>query len=110
MTSLIFLANGLPLPSTLRRPDPEEVRRLPLRGRWEVRIINSLLGLAREAGALSDPALLALPDCIRANEAGWAAATASSASRRRPFWTRVRGRLARELRQWRRPEVGSERG
>jgi hypothetical protein len=109
MTSLMFLANGLPLPSTLRRPDPEQVRRLRLRGRWEVRSIDSLLGLAREAGVLNEPALLALPDCIRANEAGWTAATASNAAGRRPFWTRVRGRLARELRQRTRPGLGSER-
>ena len=105
MTALTFLANGLPLPSTLRRPDQEEVRRLPLRGRWEVRAIGNLLARARDVGAADQPALLALSDCIRLNEARWAGAPSDGLGRRR-FWPRVRGRLARELRQWGRRTVG----
>ena len=100
MTSLIFLANGLPLPSTLRPPDPEQVHRLLLRGRWEVRSIDNLLARARDVGVVDQPALLALPECVRRNEARWSAATVRQEPGRRPLWRRVRGRLARELRQW----------
>jgi hypothetical protein len=100
MTSLIFLANGLPLPATLRHPEPEEVRALRLRGFWEIRTIGALLALAKDVGAADEPALMALGECIQRNEARWAAETASNGSGHRPLWPRVRARIGRGLRQW----------
>jgi hypothetical protein len=100
MTSLIFLANGLPLPGTLRHPEPEEVRALRLRGIWEIRAIGALLALATDVGAGDEPALIALRECVQRNEARWAAETAVNGSGRRPLWPRARARIGRGLRQW----------
>jgi hypothetical protein len=99
LTSLLFLANGLPLPSTLRRPAPERVRRLPLHAAWEVRTIHGLLERASAVRVADQPWFLALPECLRWNEQRWANPPAEEPPRR-PLWPRVRRRLARELRRW----------
>jgi hypothetical protein len=108
MTSLMFLANGLPLPSTLRHPDPEQVRRLPLRGRWEARAIHRLVARARDAGVADQPWCLALPECLRWNEERWTASPGEWPPWR-PLWPRLRRRLARGLRQWDRWRLGHGR-
>jgi hypothetical protein len=98
-TSLAFLASGLPLPATLPRPDPREVRRLPLRGPWEVRGINKLLARARDAGVADQPCLVALSECLRWNEARWSGSLARWPPWT-PLWPRVRRRLVSGRRRW----------
>jgi hypothetical protein len=96
-TSLAFLANGLPLPSTLPPPDPERVSRLPLPAAWEVRAIRRLLARAQAVGVADRPEFLALSECLRWNDMRW---TDPAAAHRVPLWRRARRRFTRTLRQW----------
>ena len=99
LTALMFLAQGLPLPSTLGFPEAERVHRLPLRGMWEVRMMGRLLERARARGVANQACFLAIPECLRWNEERLTSHRARWLPRR-PLWPRVRRRLLRGFGQW----------
>jgi hypothetical protein len=101
LSALAFLANGLPLPSTLRRPTRGRLRRLPLRAAWEVRVIQNVLERARSAGVAGQPWCAALRDGIRWNEGRWASSDGDDPL---PItgWRQTMARLARAPRRLRR--------
>jgi hypothetical protein len=97
MTALAFLANGLPLPSTLRRPAPRLLRRLPLEAAWELRSFDKFFARAKAAGVANQSWYAALEECVRWNQARWANPDHDEPPPPLSLWRRARRKLSRIL-------------
>ncbi len=89
LTALAFMANGLPVPSSLPHPSPRQIRRLPLGAAWEVRAIQKLLHRARALEIGDQRWCAALRQRVEWTEPRWA----NPDGYKHPLWRRVLWRL-----------------
>jgi hypothetical protein len=97
LTALAFLANGLPVPSTLGRPAPDLLRRLPLEAAWELSVVDKIFARARVAGVANQTWYRALEECVRWNQERWANPDHDEPPPPLPLWRRARRKLSRIL-------------